>query len=664
MPISEPPATDSLQHRCAQLQEFRPFTSRQILEPFALLEGHPWAETAASDLTTYYACLHGITQPEKPRKILEVGTAFGMSAATFLSASPGIELFISLDLGIYGGLLGSQESNIDFARSHIHEWCRRHQVDTRRVRFYQANTQPPGQGDNDNQGLDAPRWCLLPEVVRLLQEHQFDIVFVDGKHTDDGLLNDMKTFWPFLKPGGLMICDDLHHPEEYAGSFSWVGHTWQSFHRFLEERAGEIAEHVLWDFPRVPPAGKMGLRPFGLVRKSSVTFPAVKNPAFEMFDSDGALAINRARQDHLASLGLDLAGRSVLEVGAGVGWHTGFFERLGCSILTTDARPENVAETLQRFPYRTGHVEVADLSVPGSHVRFGDFDIIYCYGTLYHLREPALCLQDLACRCRGLLLLETCVYPSDNGQINLVAEQASNPNQSFQGIGCRPGRDWIRQELLKHFPHVYVSVTQPAFPDFVLEWPALPKQDTNFRAIFVASRVPLALATLVNELPVSQTRLNPVSESDYILGTAPAASLAVNNLAPKATATLSLDCPSPSKGEPEASRSVAGTERSMHEPDLDRLRYRIGHLLQRPGPISQEELRAATDTFNSILDAENPVEFIALYRSLFPETLLPLLLFHLGLAWARGDELMAEGLETLFGHLTAPVPDSASSKIP
>lgn len=629
----------SLRDRCVKLEATRSHTTRQILEPFGLLEGHPWAETAASELTTYYSCLHGIVHPEQPRRILEIGTAFGMSAATFLTASPEVELFVSLDLGIYGGVLGSQENNIDFTRSRIHGWCRSHHVDTKRVQFYRANTQPPGHGDNDNQGLDAPRWCLLPEVVRLLQERQFDIIFVDGKHTDDGLLNDMKTFWPFLKPGGLMICDDLHHPEEYAGTFSWVGHTWQSFQRFLAERAGEITEHVLWDFPRVPPEGKMGLRPFGLVRKSAANFPAVKSPKFEMFDSAGAFAINRARQDHLASLGLELAGRSVLEVGAGVGWHTGFFERLGCSVLSTDARLENVAETLLRFPYRDGHVQVADLSVQGSHASFGNFDIVYCYGTLYHLNDPALCLADLASRCCGLFLLETCVHAGDNGGINPVEERASNPNQSFQGLGCRPGRDWVMQELHKHFPHVYVSATQPNFPDFVLDWPApLPKEDVPIRAVFVASRTPLSLPTLVSDLPMHQTRLPPATGADSMPVVFPIPGPTGESL----NALVQPRCePTPAP--------------SLRILDLNRLRYRIGHLLQRPGPISEEELLNATDALNAILDADDPCEFINRYRCLFPKTLVPLLIFHLGLAWAQGDEALAEGLETIFGHLTAPL---------
>jgi 2-polyprenyl-3-methyl-5-hydroxy-6-metoxy-1,4-benzoquinol methylase/predicted O-methyltransferase YrrM len=500
----------SLQKRCEQLQECQPLTTRQILEPFGLLEDHPWAETAASDLTNYYACLHGVVLAEQPRKLLEIGTAFGMSGAALLTASPGLELFVSLDLGIYSELLGSPQNNLEFAREHIHQWCFQRHMDTRRVRFYRANTQPPGKGDNDSQGMEVSRWSLIPEVLRLLQDNQFDIIFVDGKHTEDGLLNDMRTFWPWLKPGGLMICDDLHHPQEYAGAFSWVGHTWQSYHRFLEETKGEIADHCIWNFPRVPPAGRLGLRPFGLVRKITAAFPKEKDPAFVMFDSPGALAINRARQDHLASLGLDLANRSVLEVGTGVGWHTAFFERLGCSVVSTDARPGNVAETLHRFPHRAGRVHVADLGRGGSHDGFGDFEVVYCYGTLYHLRDPALCLADLARRCRGLLLLETCVSPQDNGLINPVEEPSSNPNQAFEGIGCRPGRDWLMLELKKHFPYVYISATQPDFPDFELNWPAPEKREGLARAIFVASRAPLQLSTLREQIPQTQIRLQPV----------------------------------------------------------------------------------------------------------------------------------------------------------
>jgi FkbM family methyltransferase len=239
----------------------------------------------------------------------------------------------------------------------------------------------------------------------------------------------------------------------------------------------------------------------------SVTSPS----GFEVFDCQAAIEINKARQGHLASLGLELAQQSVLEVGSGVGLHTSFFEELGCKVLSTDARPENVAEHLRRYPYRK--VEVADLIVPDSHKRFGEFDIIYCYGTLYHLSNPSLCIKELSSVCRKFFLIETCVSPVDNGEINPTNENRRNPNQSIEGIGCRPSREWVMAELKKYFPFVYVTTTQPDHHEFPLNWPAPVKGRVNTRSVFVASKQSLNLPTLSTELPKTQKRLSAVPVS-------------------------------------------------------------------------------------------------------------------------------------------------------
>src|SRR5258706_7389962 len=57
------------------------------------------------------------------------------------------------------------------------------------------------------------------------------------------------------------------------------------------------------------------------------------------FRSLGYLRHNQRRQEHLASLGLELADRSVLELGAGVGDHTTFFLDLGCTVTAVEPRP-------------------------------------------------------------------------------------------------------------------------------------------------------------------------------------------------------------------------------------------------------------------------------------------------------------------------------------
>lgn len=229
-----------------------------------------------------------------------------------------------------------------------------------------------------------------------------------------------------------------------------------------------------------------------------------------VFDQEDAKAINKARLEHLASLGLKFENSIVLEVGSGIGLLTGFFESLGCTILSTEARQVNIEEHRRRYPHR--RVEFADISKPGSHNHFGEFDIVFCYGTLYHLSNPASAIKDMAKVCRNLLLLETCVYPIDNGNVNHL-EEPPLLNQSFEGTGCRPARNWIFYELRKYFPHVYVTASQPDHPDFPLNWPVL-NADQLTRAVFVASRTPLDLPTLLYDLPIKQYKMSSLKKSE------------------------------------------------------------------------------------------------------------------------------------------------------
>src|SRR5215467_7370709 len=108
--------------------------------------------------------------------------------------------------------------------------------------------------------------------------------------------------------------------------------------------------------------------------------------AFTTFLDPEAQRINRIRHAHLASLGLNLQAKRVLEVGAGIGLLTAFFEERGCDVLSTDANPTNVAEMLRRYPHRK--IGLLDLDRPAPLSDLGDFDIVYCYGTLYHLCDP------------------------------------------------------------------------------------------------------------------------------------------------------------------------------------------------------------------------------------------------------------------------------------
>ncbi len=230
--------------------------------------------------------------------------------------------------------------------------------------------------------------------------------------------------------------------------------------------------------------------------------PTVHADPLRVFNSLHALRTNARRQEHLASLGLPLAGKTVLEVGAGPGEHTHFFLDRGCKMLVTEVRQENLDLIRQRYP----DVEARQLDLEHPPAA-GDekFDVVYCYGLLYHLSSPAGAIEFMARSCRELLLIETCVSPGQDLSVNVITEDPEEPSQAFSGKGCRPTRPWIFAELKKHFPFVYLPRTQPWHEEFPLDW-TVPPKTLLVRSVFIASRNPLANGLLAAEIPSHQTR--------------------------------------------------------------------------------------------------------------------------------------------------------------
>ena len=233
-----------------------------------------------------------------------------------------------------------------------------------------------------------------------------------------------------------------------------------------------------------------------MLRKLSREVFIRTHPFWGFLDSD-ALAINKARMDHLASLRLPIEGKSVLEVGAGIGLLTGFFEARGCKVLSTDARPENVAEIKRRYPSR--QVATLDLERPEDIGRLGKFDIVFCYGTLYHLATPEPALEALS-QVSDSILLETCLSRGED-EASPTIDEPLFMNQAFSGLGSRPTRSWVLSRLARFWGHGYISVTQPSHPDFPVDWTVPAPAPLNTRAIFVGSRTPLDNPLLTEDIP-------------------------------------------------------------------------------------------------------------------------------------------------------------------
>lgn len=232
--------------------------------------------------------------------------------------------------------------------------------------------------------------------------------------------------------------------------------------------------------------------------------------AFDLFHSAHYLAHNEARLTHLASLALPLENKTVLEPGAGIGDHTLFYLARGCSVTAVEPRHENLVAFRRHLESAAPHGDwcllEGDAGVAGNLGQF--FDIVHCYGLLYHLDEPAAIMEKLAARCTGLMVLETCVSFGADTLLNPTPEPSDNPSQAIRGTGCRPTRSWVFTQLQNAFEYVYLTRTQPAHPEFPIDWLSEQSHDAPLaRAVFVASRHPLACPDLSPELIDRQVRI-------------------------------------------------------------------------------------------------------------------------------------------------------------
>jgi len=220
----------------------------------------------------------------------------------------------------------------------------------------------------------------------------------------------------------------------------------------------------------------------------------------ETFDQPEAIEINHARMTHLASLGLPLAGKRVLDVGCGVGHLAQFFVNRSCEVVCVDARPENIARLRQLYPDLEAHVANVETE---PLLRFGTFDIVFSYGLLYHLESPLAALRNIVPVCHEMLLLETMVC-DHTLPILRIEDETKTFSQALRGIGCRPSPSYLMLVLNRvGFEFVYAPKTRPEHRDFKFQWRSnLDSWRNNhpLRCIFIASKTKLQNPNLVDVL--------------------------------------------------------------------------------------------------------------------------------------------------------------------
>jgi len=214
--------------------------------------------------------------------------------------------------------------------------------------------------------------------------------------------------------------------------------------------------------------------------------------------------INQRRLEHLTSLQLEFDKKSVWEVSAGVGDLSSFFIDRNADLTITDVRPVLLDILRDRYPM----LRIEELDLENPRPTFNRvFDVIACYGSLYHVRNPDQAVAFMAARCSEMLIIESCVSFGDSVALNLVEEDRTAFSQAYHGVGCRPTRAYIFGELQKHFEYVYVASKQPRHEQFPTDWSSPLPGSCLSRAVFVAGRHPVDQPGLLGDLPRTQGRI-------------------------------------------------------------------------------------------------------------------------------------------------------------
>src|SRR5437879_3391017 len=125
---------------------------------------------------------------------------------------------------------------------------------------------------------------------------------------------------------------------------------------------------------------------------------------------------------------------NAVDVGCGVGFFSQTLLECGLNVCGFDGRAENVSEARRRFPqipFERGDIEERAI------LQLCRFDLVLCFGLLYHLENPLLAIRNLHGLTEKCLLLESMCLPGEKPSMLLRAEPRQE-DQSLTEISCYP----------------------------------------------------------------------------------------------------------------------------------------------------------------------------------------------------------------------------------
>lgn len=207
-----------------------------------------------------------------------------------------------------------------------------------------------------------------------------------------------------------------------------------------------------------------------------------------IFDHEHTKRITMRRQEFLDRLlrdiGLSLKLETVLDAGCGIGYFANHLAAQGFKVSGFDGREENVLEAQRRTPQVQFYVQnVEDPNLE----KLGQFDLVACFGLLYHLENPFLAVRNLYSVTGDVLIVETMVAPSSSPGAVLINEIPTE-DQALNYIALIPSETAVINMLYAAgFKYVYQCPELPQHEEF---------QDTDHhrqrRTVLVASKSALS----------------------------------------------------------------------------------------------------------------------------------------------------------------------------
>jgi SAM-dependent methyltransferase len=180
---------------------------------------------------------------------------------------------------------------------------------------------------------------------------------------------------------------------------------------------------------------------------------------YELLNSSRGAVVSRLLHELKVPLGL----RTAIDVGCGLGFFSGLLRSLGLEIMGVDGRQQNVKEAQRRNPdIRFARFDAEDPSLR----TLGIFDLVFCFGLLYHLENPLLTIRHLYAMTKKLLFVEAVIFPGDEPIMGLI-DEAWHDDQGLNHVAFYPTEACLIKMLFRvGFPYVYEFTQQPDHADY------------------------------------------------------------------------------------------------------------------------------------------------------------------------------------------------------